>query len=316
MTKLNRYNGWVAVLAFSCVVLGSLVQDAGIERDNNSNYIIACCSIAIAFSIVAIAGYLFTENRVGGIFEASMGTIVCALWSAAIALVMNPKYRFAIEISGMSHIVRNTNLYFFTWASFLSSAFVLASIAKQYRLVDVEASLSLVRWYLFLIASVVVFGTASKLKNLTCTLPDSDKCQITNYAISLGVISAGLALVPIIWSHLAKMNLIVEAIVSVIVTVFFCAGAAYVTVITGPGNDIGNLYFATWFGFGLSVLLTSSCFKEMFAPEPTEEPQHPHVSKTGSQQEEGEQQGQRTEAQHGGEEQLEDVDVEGRNEDV
>ena len=77
------------------------------------------------------------------------------------------------------------------------------------------------------------------------------------------------------------------------------------------------MYFATWFGFGLSVLLTFSCFKEMIAPEPpTDESQHPEVRKSGSQQEEGGEGGQTTEAQRGGEEQLEEVDVEGREEDA
>jgi hypothetical protein len=44
------------------------------------------------------------------------------------------------------------------------------------------------RWYLFLISSVVVFGTASKIKSLTCVEPDSDLCRTTKYAVSLGVV--------------------------------------------------------------------------------------------------------------------------------
>lgn len=140
---------------------------------------------------------------------------------AAIALVMNPSNELAVESLGVSHVIRNTNLYFFTWASFLSSAFILASIAQKY-LADVQrASLSLVRWYLFLIASVVVFGTATKLKDLTCGDEfgiDNDLCRTTKYAISLGVVSAGIAFVPIIWSHLAKVNLIVETVAAIIVT--------------------------------------------------------------------------------------------------
>ncbi len=33
MTKLNRFNGWVAVLAFSCVALGTLIQDPGKKEE-------------------------------------------------------------------------------------------------------------------------------------------------------------------------------------------------------------------------------------------------------------------------------------------
>jgi hypothetical protein len=60
--------------------------------------------------------------------------------------------------------------------------------------------------------------------------------------------------------------------------------------------------------------LSFSCLKEIIAPETTEnESQHPEVTKT-RQQGEGEPQGQSSEGQHGGEGQLEEVDVEGRAE--
>ncbi len=53
----------------------------------------------------------------------------------------------------------------------------------------------------------------------------------------------------------------------------------------------------------------------MIAPETsTEESQHPDVSKSEAQQVEGEQKGQGPPAQRGGEEHLEEVDVEGRDE--
>jgi len=313
MTKLNRFNGWVSVLASSCVVIGSLIQDPEINETRNSNdkYVIATCCIAIALSILSIIGYLCTDKLVGGIFEAALGTTVCALWCGAISLIMNPRNQLAIRQEGLSHVVRNTNLYFFTWAAFISSAFVLASIAQQYRLVDVQhASSKIVRWYLFLVASVVVFGTATKLRAVTCLVPEDDICRTTNYAVSLGVISAGLSVIPITWFHCAKMSLIVEAIVGTILMVFYSVGAAYITDISGPGSNIGNLYFSTWIGFGISVLLTFSCFKEMITPESAvEESQHPDVSKTGAQQEEGEQQGQSTGPQGAGQGDLEDVDV-------
>jgi hypothetical protein len=75
------------------------------------------------------------------------------------------------------------------------------------------------------------------------------------------------------------------------------------------GSNIGNLYFATWFGFGLAVLLTFSSFKDMVKPEDaaSEESEHPEVTKGGQQQGEGE-------AQRRGEGEMEEVDVEGRDE--
>jgi len=271
-----------------------------ISRDSDEKYVIATCSIAIVLSFFTLCSYLInTDKLVGGLLEATVGTMVFALWCGAQSLIQNPNNNLAIEMDEffVTHRIRNTNLYFFSWAAFLSSAYVLTSIVQQYRLVDVTNFPSnLVRWYLFLISSVVVFGTSSKLKPLTCGPDDTSTsggrvidfdfdfgnrdlsllCRTTKYAICLGVVSAGLALIPIIWSHLAKMNIIVEMIVSVIVTVFYCVGAAYVTDSSGPGSNVGNLYFSTWFGFGLAILLTFSCIKELVAPEHlVEESQHP-----------------------------------------
>jgi hypothetical protein len=82
-------------------------------------------------------------------------------------------------------------------------------------------------------------GTSSKLKELTCSTEiggDEYLCRITSYGISLGVITACLALIPIIWTHVAETNIIVETIVGVIVTIFYCVGAAYITDVTGPGK--------------------------------------------------------------------------------
>lgn len=327
MTNINRFNGWVGVLAFSAVVLGALVQD-GSERDSIIRYVISCCSIAIGFSFICIMGYFFTDRLAGGIFEASFGVVVFALWCAAIALIMNPNNNLAIQVNEFQkrHEIRNTNIYFFTWAAFLSSCYVLGSISQQYRVVDVQTvPRNLTRWYLFLVSSVIVLGTSSNLKDVSCSdFPtfNSEYCRTTKYGATLGVIGAALALIPIIWTHVAKPSLFVDLVISVIVTVFYCVGAAYITDISGPGGVVGNLYFFTWISFGLSVMLTFTCIKEIISPEETiTESQHPEVEKTG--QGEGEQQ-EGTEAkggdakggeeQKGDEEELQDVDVEGRDE--
>jgi hypothetical protein len=39
---------------------------------------------------------------------------------------------------------------------------------------------------------------------------------------------------------------------------------------SGPGNTIGNLYFASWIGFGLTVLLFCTSMKEMVSPDEAE----------------------------------------------
>jgi hypothetical protein len=67
--------------------------------------------------------------------------------------------------------------------------------------------------------------------------------NVKNYSFLLSNIflAAGLSIIPITWSHLTEMNLVVEIIIGLIVTVFYCVGVAYITVASGPGKM--NIFF-------------------------------------------------------------------------
>lgn len=295
MAKLNRFNGWVAVIAFSCVVLGSFIEDVPNSfRNQKENYVIACCSIAIALSAVVLSGYFFFEKMVGTLFEAAIGTVVFALWAAAIAVLQNPDNQLALTAfpAIKSVVIRNANLYFFSWASFVSTAYVIASLGQEHEVVNIQAvPMKLMRWYLLLITSIVLLGVSSKVRDLTCSsiCPDgtnacfdSELCRRTNYGVSLGVISAALSIIPITLAHLGSLKPIIEIPVAFVALVFYCVGAAAITDnASGPGNTIGNLYFASWIGFGLTVLLFCTSIKEMVSPDQAESSEGENVESEG-----------------------------------
>jgi hypothetical protein len=290
MAKVNRFNGWVALVAFSCVVLGTLVQDFPQSvRGPRENYVIACCAIAIFLGFAAVCMYFFFENHVGTTMESINGSVVCALWAAAIAIIQNPRNSLAIEeVQSSRQIeIRNTNLYFFSWASFIASAYLLTSVAQDHDVVNVRAvPTKLMRWYMLLVCSVVVLGIGSRLKGLTCSTSsgfgfEQETCRRTDYSVSFGVITAALAVIPITLSHLGWMKAFVEAPIAVIVLAFYCVGVAVITDnVYGPASNVGNLYFASWIGFSLSVLLAFTSMKELCVSEETSQESESNVSKS------------------------------------
>eukprot|EP00558_Chaetoceros_sp_UNC1202_P008644 CAMPEP_0197246256 /NCGR_PEP_ID=MMETSP1429-20130617/10759_1 /TAXON_ID=49237 /ORGANISM="Chaetoceros sp., Strain UNC1202" /LENGTH=315 /DNA_ID=CAMNT_0042706875 /DNA_START=33 /DNA_END=980 /DNA_ORIENTATION=+ len=314
MTKLNRFNGWVANVAFSCVVLGTIVETEA-DRGPVNEYIISCCSIAIILGCCAFFGHLFAGDLVGSPFEGLLSLIVCGLWCAAVAVIHNPMNDLAVEQTATYRIgVKNPNLYFFSWASFVSSAYVLTSLGQEYRVVNVDRThRNIVRWYMLLVASIIVLGSSSKLKTKNeglCDMNINELCRRTNYAVALGVIGAALAIIPIVLTHMGALITMVEGIIAFTSLVFYCVGVAAITNSKyGPANTIGNLYFASWAGFLLSVLLTFTCVKERFGPEEPDEETESQMGKSESKEGKGD-----VERQHVGE-QVEEIQAEGKDDD-
>lgn len=207
-------------------------------RGQKENYIIACCVIAIFLGFVAMNMYMFFETHIGTIKESSFAVIAFALWCAAIAIIQNPKNSLAVKEDDLQVVIRNTNLYFFSWASFITSAYVLSSISQDHDVVNVRnVPLKLTRWYLLMVCSVVVLGISSNLKSITCSGSSTDlglvstdlafdenRCRRTDYAISFGVVTTVLTFVPIILSHCGWLKSFIEVPVAVVVLAFYCVG--------------------------------------------------------------------------------------------
>ncbi len=173
--------------------------------------------------------YIFSENSMGSALESTKGFVLCGLWCAAIAIIQNPSNELAlIENPIQKEIqIRNANLYFFSWASFICSAYILASVAQDREVVSVSAPTKLVKWYMLIVCSIVVLGISSRLKGLTCSSSfgyEEEMCRRTNYGVSFGVVSAAIAVVPITLSHMGFMKPIIEAPIAVVVLAFYCVG--------------------------------------------------------------------------------------------
>ena len=175
-------------------------------------------------------GHLFASSFFKKTLEGAKGVVVCALWAAALAIIHNPRNELALqEIPEFQRVfIRNANLYFFSWASFISSVYVLLSLAQEHEVVNVHlVPMKLMRWYLLLISSIVVLGQSSKQKSLTCASTygfQEELCRRTDYAVALGVIGAALTVIPITLAHLGTLKLFVEVPIATISLVFYSVG--------------------------------------------------------------------------------------------
>lgn len=291
MDKINRFNIWVALVAFSSVVLGTVVELVPkSDRDAKEDYVISCCSIAIILGTVMCLSYLYSNTLVGGLTETSVSIVVFALWCAAIGVIMDPDNELAIVNTGAvqtvdaryRNVIVNPNMYFFSWASFLSAACVLFSLAQHQRFCNIEMlSTKLFRWYLLVVASVVVMGSSSKIEDPICDEMSALLCRRTNYGISLGVVTSVLGIIPILIAHLGFTFPVWEGIVATVILIFYCVGVAALTGTSGPANQIGNFYFSLWIAFGLSLVLFCTYSKEICGPGDEEEEDEDSVSEAG-----------------------------------
>jgi hypothetical protein len=63
-----------------------------------------------------------------------------------------------------------------------------------------------------------------------------------------------------------KLTLIVEFAVAVVTFIFYTFGVGFITFGSdAPAKSVSNLYFSTWIGFGVSLVLTSQCFNEVLS---------------------------------------------------
>ena len=231
--------------------------------------------LTVDFDVLSLAvvgacrACVFAKNS----FESSLaeGGLACLLlvfWSCALPFIMNPDSNAAVA-AGIG-IVLNSNLYFFSWISFICIVFVVGDFAQEKAKasnVFSKAPPKTAKWFGLAASSMVVMASASELyRAAQCSqeLTWTTFCARTAFAISVGVISF-LFMVFGILSSRSMLAAMAELTGAVFVLVFYIFGTALITFgPDGAGQLVGNLYFSTWISFVLSLLLTIQCFRDYY----------------------------------------------------
>lgn len=194
------------------------------------------------------------------------------LWSAIVAVNTDAALALGPGEDG-SNSVQSANLYFFSWAGFVTSAVLLVSFIRDAFGVDIVGTVRgsgkrLEWWATLLAASIVVLGSAAETLKGDCkgdsqSGVDDVYCRRTKFAISASTICMVLC-VYVIYTKVAKQSspFMVElgsafglAIMNVFV-VFFTTSA------DGPGSSVGNLYYFSWAMSLSSIFLAAQCYTE------------------------------------------------------
>lgn len=194
------------------------------------------------------------------------------LWLTGMWVIQDPNNNIAV---GVSSII-DANVFFASWGAFLCSMLLCGQVGQEIYGFDIAGRVSPLvktragKWYMMVFSSAVVLvGSVRAFLAESC---DSDamimapKCKQTKLAIATGVV--GTIFAGVVTGFTLKsgsLKLIYEWNAALVMVVLSAFAIAYVTAGNGPGGSIGNLYFATWATFILSILIFTSCHMESIA---------------------------------------------------
>ena len=269
-----------------CVHIEPQKNAAPVANDAD-RYAVACASITFAVTTLATIAHLHPIGDsifVGTMVEGVVSIVMIAFWTAIVAINTDAGDALGSGEEG-SGAALNANLYYFSWAGFVTSILIFVSFLHGSFGINVVAqvrkqALRLQYWAAFFACSVVVMGSASRTLRRDCraylsdVLETPEYCRKTRIAIASGTIGAILALV-VIFSKVIKYSsisgptpFIVEMGSSITMTAFTAYAVASTTSAGGPGSEIGNLYYFSWASFLLSAALGAELYKEYTEGEP------------------------------------------------
>ena len=192
------------------------------------------------------------------------------LWATGLPVIMNPSHAIAVSYTQ----VENANLYFASWLSFFCVLWICFNLGKEVYGMDIIldyarpiAKSKQGHWYALVAASLVVTSASVRVfKADDCSIAamkNAPICKQTKFAISAGVIATLVSTaVTILMARGRALPMQYEFLSSIVMFVIWCFGMGFITFGEGPGHAIGNLYFATWACFVLSILICSECYRE------------------------------------------------------
>ena len=208
---------------------------------------------------ILTVSFLFTNNQAG---------LTLLLWCIGLPIIMNPKDSIAVSYTQ----VVNANLYFGSWTAFFCILWISANLAKLLYGVDIAARASPLiksrrgKWYALVAASIVVMCSSIRVfKAFQCSTDEMLKaptCKQTKYAISAGVLGTVESALCTLWQANYGIGRVHERVAAFLMVIIWALGLIFITFGEGPGHSIGNLYFATWASFILSVLIFAECLNE------------------------------------------------------
>lgn len=241
---------------------------------------IICPALVAVISVVEFAlcltlkGYkVVSKFRVGGV----LSLILFCLWFSNLMLNMNSESTWAVNAVGDIEIA---NLFYFSWASIVTSFIIMMSFWESILGIQKDDVMIGV-WMAVNKVCFVILGAGIHIwQNIEddCDLEELQSgavtyCSKTVFAIAVGLtgmfvgssVTASRVLerqfCPSFCSKRVRAR--VEAILSVFLVLLFAVAVAAITGIGGPGQSVGDLYYATWLAFIVAIGVFVHCYNQI-----------------------------------------------------
>lgn len=241
-----------------------------------SRWAIACSAVTFSFTVIVVLAHvmpLLSTFVVGTRAEGLLIFVLACFWAAEVAIVTNAGNGLGVSSDRTAkNQVLNGNLYYFSWAGFVTAIVLLVNYLKHASGVDMVSQFHnraqrLSLWAGLLASSLVVMGASVQLLNSDCVGSNPsgapEYCRRTKFAISVGTIGVAFSIIVVAMKFLTSSAPFgVEFALSILLAVLDAFGVAYITSPSGPGGPIGNLYYFSWISFLLGALLMADCFNQ------------------------------------------------------
>jgi len=274
--KSPRFTLWLAFFAFATITMGSAVsvKNSQNEVSTNARWAVFCSAFSFAITGIVTVMHLspmLSDFIVGTKLEGIITILLAAFWAATVSVVANAATGLAVDSERGMTIV-NGNLYYFSWAGFVTSILLVVSYLRGVFGVDVYGEVKnraarLTLWAGFLACQLVVMGASANILDKDCSSYDSDTsyCRRTKFGISVGAIGTSFTLIVVAMKMLTSVApMVVESVLALFLCIMNGFGVAFLTSADGPGSPIGNLYYFSWLSWLCSFMLIASVYEDYY----------------------------------------------------
>jgi len=203
--------------------------------------------------------YLYVYSvKIGGV--TSFLTMI--IWFTVI--INNQHSHTSLAVNEHGEIL-TANLYYFTWACIFTCGINTSTYFKRaFESANnhIKESYMLVLWIAIMKVCFVVLSSSLHVYiniHSVCTSETnfySSTCYRTIFAIIAGVLGEVVAFIAAVLRIFEiRYFIVVEAISAIFLAILYSFGAAYITGMSGPGQTVGDLYYATWLCFFVSLTI-------------------------------------------------------------
>ena len=186
-----------------------------------------------------VCSVMVTNNKLEGV----VCIILVAFWSGIVSIVSDAENNLAVRSSNnneCNNTVLNGNLYYFSWASFVTSISLLVSYLRSVFGLDLLAAASsrgrrLELWGGMLACSLVVMGSSANIFQIDCKPVTPTELQVyctrCKFGISIGTIGSFFAIVVVALKLVTAAGpFVFEGALSLILAILNACGVAFITV--------------------------------------------------------------------------------------